>query len=229
MIGYIAKTVHGAATAVALPRYTPTAQPVPKQYEQQEIRMRKLTYYVGVTIDGYIAGPDGSFGFLPVEGDLLAAMIAEYPETVPTQFRGFVGLQEAPNKHFDTVLMGRASYEPALSTGVTSPYAHLKQYVFSRSLVATDPQVEIVAGDPVAFVRGLKQQPGMGIWLCGGGNLAAQLAEEIDELVIKRYPIVIGSGIAMFNGPFALNHFELTETRAFSTGAVMTYVGKAKG
>ncbi|HCT79300.1 MAG TPA: deaminase [Micromonosporaceae bacterium] len=189
--------------------------------------MRKLTYYAGTTIDGYIAGPDGTFGFLPVEGDLLAAMIAEYPETVPTQFRGFMGLEEAPNKRFDTILMGRATYEPGLSAGFTSPYAHLKQYVFSRSLVSAEPQVQIVAGDPVAFVRELKAQPGMDIWLCGGGNLAAQLAEEIDELVIKRYPIVIGSGIPMFNGPFALNHFELTETRAFNTGAVMTYAKKA--
>ena len=189
--------------------------------------MRKLTYYVGTTIDGYIAGPDGSFDFLPVEGDLLATMVGEYPETVPTHVRGFMGLQDAPNKHFDTILMGKATYEPGLTAGFPSPYAHLKQYVFSRNLVSPDPRVEIVAGDPVAFVRELKTQPGMGIWLCGGGNLAGQLAAEIDELVIKRYPVVIGSGIPMFNGAFTLNHFELTETRAFTTGTVMTYAKKA--
>lgn len=49
---------------------------------------------------------------------------------------------------------------------------------------------------------------------------------EIDELVIKRYPIVIGSGVPMFSGPFDLNHFELTDNRSFSTGTVATYSRK---
>lgn len=187
--------------------------------------MRKLTYYIASTIDGFIAGPDGKFDFFPFEGDVAAAILAEYPETMPIQAREPLGLTDTPNKRFDTILMGRGTYEPALAIGITSPYPHLKQCVFSRTLTITDPQVEIVEGDPVEFVRDLKRQDGMGIWLCGGGKLAAQLLGEIDELVIKRNPIVLGSGIPLFDGPFDPTRFELASTRPFDTGVtIMTYV-----
>jgi dihydrofolate reductase len=184
--------------------------------------MRKLTYYVATTIDGFIAGPDGQFDFFPIEPDVLATMNAELPETVPTHFRPAVGLTDAPNLRFDTVLMGRGTYEPALREGITSPYAHLRQYVFSRTLNSSDPEVGIVSADPVPFVRQLKRQAGLDIWLCGGGNLASQLRTEIDEMVIKCYPLVIGAGIPLFDGPFDPTGFTVTGTRAFESGASVT-------
>ncbi|MBF9128955.1 dihydrofolate reductase family protein [Plantactinospora sp. S1510] len=187
--------------------------------------MRKLTYYVATTLDGFIAGPDGEFDFFPLEPDVLAAMNAEVPETVPTHIRPAAGLTDAPNLRFDTVLMGRGTYEPALKEGITSPYAHLRQYVFSRTLNSADPAVEIVSADPVPFVRQLKQQAGLDIWLSGGGNLAGQLRTEIDDMVIKRYPLVIGAGIPLFDGPFGPTGFTVTGTRAFESGtSVTTYI-----
>ncbi|MER7824832.1 dihydrofolate reductase family protein [Streptomyces sp. NPDC096097] len=188
--------------------------------------MRKLTYYVGTTLDGFIAGPDGQFDFFPFEGDLAAALLAEYPETIPAQARGPLGLDGVANQRFDTVLMGRATYETGLATGVTSPYPHLKQYVFSRTLTQLDPAVEVLATDPVAFVRDLKKQDGAGIWLCGGANLAGQLLEEIDELIIKRHPVVIGSGIPLFDAPFRPDGFKLTDSRVFNSGAAITTYAK---
>ncbi|GAA2631532.1 dihydrofolate reductase family protein [Dactylosporangium fulvum] len=186
--------------------------------------MRKLVYYVAATVDGFIAGPRGEFDFFPMHSDLLAAMNAEQPETVPTAFRAQAGLADAPNLRFDTVLMGRGTYEPALKEGITSPYAHLRQYVFSRTLAATDPEVEIVTDDPVGFVQRLKQQPGKDIWLCGGGSLAGQLLPEIDELMVKRYPVMVGSGIPMFDAPFRPAPLSVAGTRTFGSGAsVVTY------
>ncbi|MFD9355715.1 dihydrofolate reductase family protein [Streptomyces sp. NPDC060031] len=184
--------------------------------------MRQLTYYAGTSLDGYIAGPDGQFDFFPFEGDLAAAILAEYPETIPAQGRGPLGIEGAANQGFDTVLMGRATYEPGLAVGVTSPYPHLNQYVFSRTLDPLDPDVEIVSTDPVTFVRDLKRQDGTGIWLCGGANLAGQLLGEIDQLIIKRYPVVIGSGIPLFRAPFLPARFTLTDSRVFNTGATIT-------
>ncbi|MFE2911744.1 dihydrofolate reductase family protein [Kitasatospora indigofera] len=184
--------------------------------------MRQLTYYVGTTLDGFIAGPDGQFDFFPFEGDLAAALLAEYPETIPAHGRGPLGLDGVANKRFDTVLMGRATYEPGLAAGVAGPYPHLRQYVFSRTLARPHPAVEIVSTDPVAFVRDLKRQDGAGIWLCGGADLAGQLLAEIDELVIKRYPVVIGSGIPLFRAPFLPAGFTLTDSRVFNTGATIT-------
>jgi dihydrofolate reductase len=187
--------------------------------------MRKLTYFVGTTIDGFIAGPDGSVDFFPMEGPHVDWMIARYPETIPGHFRGQVGIT-AENAVFDTLVMGRATYEPALKVGITSPYPHLRQYVVSRTLAESpDPAVEIVSGDPLAKVRELKQEDGKGIWLCGGGQLAGALRPEIDELVIKLYPIVAGAGTPLFAGEFEPGFFELTESETFENGAAaLTYV-----
>nr|WP_237720654.1 MULTISPECIES: hypothetical protein [Rhodococcus] len=87
--------------------------------------MRDLTYFVGITIDGFIAGPDGDIGFFPMHDDILGFVAQEYPETIPTHLREKFGVDGA-NKQFDTVIQGRATYEPALAVGITSPYAHLR-------------------------------------------------------------------------------------------------------
>jgi dihydrofolate reductase len=186
--------------------------------------MRKLVYYIATSIDGYIAGPNGEYDFYPVADDMAAYLNSEYPETVPTHIRAHVGL-DVPNKTFDTVVMGRGSYEPGLAAGVTSPYAHLRQYVVSSTIKSIDdPAVELVPGDPLGLVRRLKQEDGLNIYLCGGGNLAAQLLPEIDELIVKCYPVVAGAGIPAFHGGFAPATFALTGTRTFGNGTIlMTY------
>lgn len=182
----------------------------------------KLVYYVAVTLDGYIAGPDGGFDFFPRSDDLDAVLIDRFPETVPTHVRAELGF-DAPNRRFDTVVMGRGTYQPALDVGVTSPYRHLRQLVVSTTTPEiTDPEIELVRTDPVGVVRGLKQEGGLDIWLCGGGVLAGALLDEIDELIVKRYPVIAGDGIAMLAGEFAPTSFELLDTDTFSGGVTIT-------
>jgi dihydrofolate reductase len=190
--------------------------------------MRKLVYYVAGTIDGFIAGSDGADPtgtIFEIDGDHMPVMTAEYPETVPTHMRAPLGI-DAPNRHFDTVLMGRSTYQPGLDLGVTSPYAHLRQCVFSTTITESpDPDVEIVSGDPIEKVRELKQEDGKDIWLCGGGKLAAAVEPEIDELRIKLNPVAIGTGIPLFDGEFAPQRFRLADSRAFESGMIfLTYV-----
>jgi dihydrofolate reductase len=189
--------------------------------------MRALTYYVAATLDGFIADRDGGFDFFPIEPDLIELMVTDYPETLPVQARGPLGLSDAPNKRFDTVVMGRATYEPALQAGVTSPYPHLSQYVFSGSLTGTDPAVQVVSEEPAQFVRDLKRQDGMGIWLCGGGKLAGALLDEIDELVVKHYPIVLGSGIPMVEGSGGPTGFKPSTSRTLPSGVAVTTYSRA--
>ncbi|MGW0547143.1 dihydrofolate reductase family protein [Streptomyces altiplanensis] len=191
--------------------------------------MRKLTYYVGMSIDGFIAAPDGAFDFYPIgESFLKDFLVGEYPDCLPTHLRRHFGVDELENRHFDTMLQGRATYDAALETGITSPYKHLRQYVVSRSIATSpDPDVEIVSGDVAAKVRELKQEDGLGIYLAGGANLAAQLLEEIDELVLKVYPIVTGSGVPVFSAEFRVFDFALESTRTFDNGTiVLTYSKK---
>lgn len=187
--------------------------------------MRKLVYYVAVSLDGYIAGPAGQYDFYPVDAEMMAAINAQYPEFVPSFLRSQQGMSpDEPSKRFDTVLMGRGTYEPGLSAGVTSPYAHLKQYVVSTTLGGVDdPAVTIVESDPVELVRRLKGEPGGDIWLCGGGKLAGALLGEIDELIIKSYPVVAGDGIPAFSGAFRPTGFVPTQRRVFDNGAQVTW------
>lgn len=186
--------------------------------------MRTLTYYVAAGIDGFIAAPDGRADFFPVAADMMEHLNARMPETVPTAYRPHAGLDGAANLRFDTVLMGRRTYEAGLDDGVASPWRHLRQYVVSSTLTEiAEPEVT-PAGDPTALVRRLKGKDGLGIWLSGGGKLAASLLPEIDELIVKRYPVVIGAGIPLFAGDFHPHSFALTETRTFSNDAtVCTY------
>ncbi|WP_158880975.1 dihydrofolate reductase family protein [Amycolatopsis anabasis] len=192
--------------------------------------MRKLTYLVASTIDGFIADPSGANpagpdGFFVLEGGHMQALFSDYPDIIPAQARQALGI-DAPNKHFDTVLEGRVSYEMGLREGVTNAYPHLRHYVFSRSMTASpDPGVELVSTDPLAKVRELKREDGMRIWLCGGAKLANALRPEIDELVVKLHPVVAGAGIPLFDGEFRPERFTLAEHQVFDSGVVhLTYV-----
>lgn len=188
--------------------------------------MRKLTYYMAVSIDGVIEGPGGEIDFYPLADDHQRHMMEEYPDVLPAHARTALGI-EAENTRFDTVVMGRRTYDPALREGIVSPYTHLRQYVFSRTLTASpSPDVEIVSSDPVAKVRELKREPlELDIYLAGGADLAGQLLDEIDRIVLKLYPVVAGSGLRLFEGAtFRPAEFSLTSHQVFSNGTtVHTY------
>jgi dihydrofolate reductase len=198
---------------------------------RKETGLRKLTYFIACSIDGFIGDPSGDATsmYTFVDEEFLEFLKTEHPETVSTPARRALGFDDLPNRRFDTVIQGRSSYDLALKEGLTSPYAHMRQYVASRTLTESpDPQVEIVSDDVVGKVRELKAQDGgFGIYLCGGAQLAGALLDEIDELVIKTYPIVYGTGMPMFGSDFAVTEFTLGETRTFGNGAVVrTYSRK---
>ena len=161
--------------------------------------MRSLVYLVAVSADGFIAAADGSFEMFPTEGDHIDALMSEHPETLPGFVRDALGIMGA--SRFDTVLEGRATHEVGLAAGVPDAYPHLRHVVFSSTLAAVDPAIELVRGDPLERVRELKQQEeGGDVWLCGGGRLAAALLPEIDEFVFKVNPVLLGRGRPLF-GP----------------------------
>lgn len=189
--------------------------------------MRKLVYFVAITADGFIAAEDGSFDAFLMQGPHMADLVADFPETLPTHVRSVLGIS-APNRTFDAVLMGRATYEVGTKDGITNPYAHLQQYLFSSSMAKSpDPAVELVKGDAVAFVRALKAREGRDIWLCGGGQLAATIAGEIDELVLKLNPVVIGAGIKLFGNAVPPLQLKLTDKRIYDNGYLRLHYARA--
>ncbi|MEV2277902.1 dihydrofolate reductase [Nocardiopsis sp. NPDC049922] len=189
--------------------------------------MRKLVYYVGMSVDGFIAGPEGRTDDFPVTQDVIDLIVEEFPDTLPTHVRAQLGV-DVPNPNFAVVVQGRSTYEPALDIGITSPYAHLRQYVASRSLgKGEDPAVEVISTDVVGRIRELKaEESGEGgdVYLAGGGGLAGALLPEIDSLVIKLYPVVLGDGVPLFRVGFSPTHFTLRGTRTLEGGmVVLTY------
>lgn len=187
--------------------------------------MRELVYYVAVTLDGFIAGPNGEFDAFLIEGDHMDGINQRFADTLPTVAAEALGIEQN-RETFDTVLMGWNTYAVG---GLASPYAHLRQIVFSRSQSATGENLEVTADDPVEVVRRLKHEDGAAIWLCGGGALAATLAEEIDRLVLKRQPLLFGSGIPLFGDrPYHPERFDAVETTAYETGVVVTELVRRK-
>ncbi|TDD45153.1 dihydrofolate reductase [Kribbella antibiotica] len=194
--------------------------------------MRELTYFIASSLDGYVADPSGGDptdlspgGFFLAQGDHSVPLLTAYPETVPGAVREALGI-DAENRVFDTVLMGRKSWELGLEHGHTNAYPRLRNLVFTRTLAESpDPTVEFVSTDPVERVRELKREEGLGIWLCGGGSLAESLWPEIDRLVVKVNPVVIGAGVKLFaTDNFAVRRLKLTDHQVYESGvAVLTY------
>ncbi|MDJ0797658.1 MAG: dihydrofolate reductase family protein [Calothrix sp. MO_167.B12] len=187
--------------------------------------MRELTYYVACSVDGFIAHHDGSHdGFSP-DSEYLADIFASFPETVPSHLRDAMNIH-GENKVFDVVLMGRKTYEIGLKEGVTSPYSHMKQYLFSRTIKESpDENVELVGENAVGLVKSLKNQVGKGIWLCGGGDLATTFFANnlIDKLILKVNPFLMGSGIPLFSGVIQQTALELIDRKIYGNGVVVLH------
>jgi dihydrofolate reductase len=187
--------------------------------------MRALVYFVATTVDGYIAGVDrGDPDFFPLEGPHVADLLAEFPEMIPGHLRARLGLGD-DNRRFDTILMGRTTYDIGRKVGLTSPYPHLRQMVVSSSITASpDPAVEVIGQDVIGRVRAMKDEHGKDIWLAGGGRLAAFLVDEIDELVLKVNPVALGAGTPLFDGLVGPRPVTLTDHKVYPNGfALMRY------
>jgi len=146
--------------------------------------MRKLTYYIACSVDGFICHSNGSVDGFLMEGPHADAFVARFAE-------------------FDTVLMGAKTYEFGFQYGLQPgqpAYPNLKHYVFSKSMDFVDSEwVEKVPSNPEIKVRDLKAVEGKGIWLCGGGQLAGLLIRHqlVDEIILKVNPILLGEGRPM--------------------------------
>ncbi|MGC1307771.1 MAG: dihydrofolate reductase family protein [Phormidesmis sp.] len=190
--------------------------------------MRKLTYYVACSVDGFIAHTDGSHDGFSQDSAYFADLFATFPETVPSHLRAAMGIN-AENQWFDVVLMGRKTYEIGMKDGVTSPYSHLKQFLFSRSLEESpDKNVELISDNAVELITALKRERGKGLWLCGGANLAADLFAHrlIDRLILKINPFIMGSGIPLFSGTIQQTSLKLIDSKIYQNGVSMLYYSR---
>lgn len=182
--------------------------------------MRELVYYVAVSLDGYIAGPEGEFDAFLDEGDHMAVLLEEFADAIPTDIAAHLGIDRSRGR-FSTVLMGANTHAVGLPE-MPSPYRHLEQVVFAHRVLPPAENLTVTDADPAGLVREMKQQPGADIWLCGGGQLATQLRGEIDRLVLKRQPLLLGAGIPLFApGGYAPLRWDHERTRSFESGVTL--------
>ena len=127
-------------------------------------------------------------------------------------------------QRFDTIIMGRKTYEVALRTGGGVSYPGMRTIVFSRTLKKKPrDKVEIVSEDVTEVVRKLKKEDGKDICVMGGGLLAKALfeADLIDEIGFNIHPVLLGSGIPVFHEMARQIDLDLIECRQWKTGCVL--------
>ncbi|MGY1843591.1 dihydrofolate reductase family protein [Modestobacter sp. SYSU DS0875] len=183
--------------------------------------MRQLVYYVATSIDGFIADPAGDFSHFPVRPETLADLFTRHPETCPAHLRDALGVTAAPRR-FDTVLMGSRTHAPAVAAGLRDgAYPHLRQIVVTHRSLDGSSAVETLAGDVAARVAELKAEPGRDIWLCGGGDLAGQIVDLIDEIQLKVNPVLLGDGVPLFRGGGRTRYLQAVGVEQLPGGVVL--------
>lgn len=166
-----------------------------------------------MSLDGYIATPDGGIEWLN-----------EIPNPNKEDY-GYNTLLDS----VDTVLMGGRTYHEIIGFGVPWPYKDKQTYVISRNNtnVTPDEKVEFITEVIYQKIAALKEADGKDIWLVGGGELTTILLNRdlIDEMQIAIIPTILGEGLPLFPNKPKTSKWTLVENKSFSTGLVLlTYI-----
>ncbi len=168
----------------------------------------RASVFVGTSVDGFLARPDGSFDFLSRGGI----------EPEPHGFDEFLA-------SVDALVMGRNTFDVVLSFP-TWPYGPKPVFVLTSRPLPSVPDgavVEGMTGAPSAVLSQLASRGFGHVYVDGGATIQAFLrAGLIQRLVISRVPVLIGAGIALFGTVDADIPLRLVATREFPSGLVQS-------
>lgn len=166
--------------------------------------MRKISLFIAMSLDGYIADSKGSVDWLKGQSSDDEDIDA-YSEFV---------------KNIDTILMGWNTYHQIVTE--LSPeewiYSDFATYVITHKEHTSSEKIRFVNINPVSLVKRLKEEEGKEIWICGGANLVQQLVNEdlIDCYYITVIPTLLGSGIRLFENAKHEIKLRLLNTQSYN-------------
>ena len=176
--------------------------------------MRSVTYSMGISLDGYIVGPDGGFDWTVPDPEVFRFWIDE--------IRG-VGVHLMGRRLYQTMLYWEtADQDPSLDDSMlewAAIWKPLPKVVFSTTLSAVQGNARLASGGLAEEIERLRAEPGDGGIAIGGATLAAEAAALglIDEYRARVYPVLVGGGISYFPQGERRVDLELVETRTFNS------------
>jgi dihydrofolate reductase len=179
--------------------------------------MCSVIYSMSVSLDGYIAGPDGSFDWTPPDEEVFRFWTDQTRE---------LAAQVMGRRLYETMLYWEsADQNSALDFDTlewASVWRHLPKVVFSTTLSAVEGNARLASGSLVEEIERLRGEPGGGDIGIGGATLAGEAAQLglIDEFRPVVNPVVVGGGIPFYPQCERRLDLELIESRAFSSQVV---------
>jgi dihydrofolate reductase len=179
--------------------------------------MRSVTYSMGVSLDGYIAGPDGDFNWTEPDEEVF--------RFVTDEVRG-VGVHLLGRRLYETMLYWEtAGQERSLDDAElewAAVWNPLPKVVFSTTLSAVRGNARLASGGLAEEIERLQAEPAEGDIGIGGPALAAEAAALglIDEYRPRVYPVLVGGGVPFFPQHERRVDLELVETRTFDSRVV---------
>jgi dihydrofolate reductase len=180
--------------------------------------MRSVTYSMGVSLDGYIVGPDGHFDWTAPDEEVFGFATDQIRE---------VGVHLLGRRLYETMLYWEtADQDPSLDDSMlewAALWKSLPKVVFSTTLSAVQGNARLASGGLAEEIARLRAEPGDGDIAIGGATLAVEAAASglIDEYRPKVYPVLAGGGIPFFPQHERRVDLELVETRTFSSSRVV--------
>jgi dihydrofolate reductase len=174
--------------------------------------MRSVTYAMGMSLDGYIVGPDGRFDWTEPDPEVFRFWIDETRE---------IGVHLMGRRLYETMLYWETAEEdPSLDDAErewTALWKPLPKVVFSTTLTAVQGNARLASGGLAEEIERLRAEPGEGDIAIGGATLAAEAAalDLIDEYRAMVHPVLVGGGLPFFPQRERRVDLELVETRTF--------------
>lgn len=180
--------------------------------------MHSVTYSMGVSLDGYIVGPNGTFDWADPDEEVF--------RFVTDEIRG-VGVHLLGRRLYETMLFWDTA-DPDPSLGFSTRewavlWKALPKVVFSTTLSAVrGSNTRLASGGLAEEIERLRAEPGDGEIAIGGAGLAAEAAalDLIDEYRVRVSPVLTGGGIPFFPQHERQVNLELAETRVFASGVI---------